>query len=995
VSISRRNLFFIIFAVSGFSGLIYESIWTHYLKLFLGHAAYAQTLVLTIFMAGLALGSWIASRFSTQWRNLLLGYAIVEGTIGLLGLIFHPTFRVVTNFAYESILPGLGSDVLAMISIWVISGLLILPQSTLLGMTFPLMSAAILRQDPDHPGEILSMLYFTNSIGAAIGVLVSGFFLIERVGLPGTILTAGGLNLLVALAVAMLIKKFKPPSAVPSIHNRGSAASIAARRPYLLFLLVSLMTGLASFIYEIGWIRMLSLVLGSSTHAFELMLSAFIFGLAFGGLWIRRRLDHFADPAKVLGIVQVVMGCLAVSTLLLYGNTFEMMHLLIRSLSKTEGGYMMFNVSSHAIALLIMFPATFFAGMTLPLITYTLIGQGYGEKSIGAVYTANTVGAIAGVLVAVHLGMPLLGLKGLIVLGAGLDIATGLLLLWIFCRLPNLRLAISWTGVGIAVLLAAVFWIDLDTLKMASGVYRWGNLFSPANAQVIFHGDGKTATVDTVKVVNEISLRVNGKADASLTMTPDSNHTLDENTMILLGVLPIAYQKDAKTAAIIGFGTGLTTHSLLQSPRIERVDTIEIEPMVIEASKIFRPRVEAAYTDPRSHFNFEDAKAYFAIHQKKYDIIVSEPSNPWVSGVSSLFTDEFYQTATRHLNEDGILVQWVQLYETEPRLLASIMKALARHFEDYVLFVPDDNDLIIVAKNEGSVPLPDSGIFSVPGIKMLLERLGIYTERDLEQRELGNKKVFDPLFHSFSVPTNSDYYPFLDLFAVRARYLGKTATELVRLDLYPFPAVEMLGGKRVVWKSTEAHLNSGVTAVNDTYQAMGIRDFYLNGTFGSYSNSLNADIKQAAERVKSNLSDCGFITDLRSFQDSVYKIAAATLPYLTSGESHAIWDSFEHYPCYQRLPEVAKDYFSLFKAIGGRDSENMVRYSTKLLEPFHDNAYKHSPNLVRAGILGYLAQGKKGDALQVWQTHAPDGVRDQPPDLLMRLLLAHSNQQLN
>jgi spermidine synthase len=996
MNIPRRKLFFIIFAVSGFSGLIYESIWTHYLKLFLGHAAYAQTLVLTIFMIGLALGSWITSRFSTQWRNLLLGYAIVEGTIGLLGLLFHGTFTLVINFAYGNILPGLGSDVLAMTAVWVISGLLILPQSILLGMTFPLMSAAMLRQDTDHPGELLSMLYFTNSIGAAIGVLISGFLLIGWIGLPGTILIAGGLNLLVALAVVMLIKTFKPPLVVPSIGNRDLSVPVGALRPYLLLLFVSLMTGLASFIYEIGWIRMLSLVLGSSTHAFELMLSAFIFGLAFGGLWIRRRLDHFGNPEMVLGIVQVVMGCLAVSTLLLYGNTFEIMHLIIRGLSKTETGYTIFNISSHAIALLVMFPATFFAGMTLPLITYTLITQGYGEKSIGAVYAANTVGAIAGVLLAVHLGMPLLGLKGVIVLGAGLDIATGLLLLWIFCRLPNPRLTILWTGLGIGVLLVAVFWIHLDTLKMASGVYRGGDILNQTNSQVIFHEDGKTATVDIVKLGDSsVTLRVNGKVDSSIMMTPDGTHTLDENTMILLGTLPIAYNSEAKTAAIIGFGTGLTTHSLLQSPLIERVDTIEIEPMIIEASKIYRPRVEAAYADPRSHIHVEDAKAYFSVHQEKYDIIISEPSNPWVSGVSSLFTDEFYQVITRHLNSDGILVQWIQLYETEPRLLASVMKALTKHFEDYVLYVPDDYDLIIIAKNKGAMPPPDTRILSVPNIKMLLARLDIYTDQDLEQRELGNKKVFDPLFQSFSIPTNSDYYPFLDLYAVRARYLAKNAYELIRLGLYSVPAVEMLGGKKILWKTTESHWNFGLTVANDTYAAMGIRDFYLNGEFGSYSNFLKTDIKRHAERVKSYLTECGFINEPRSFQESVFNIATATLPYLTPSESDAMWESLSHYRCYEKLSEAMKDYIGLFKAIGDRDAENMVRLSTKLLGHFRNNGYKYAPNLVRAGILGYMAQGMNKDALQLWLTHAPGGVRDQPPDILMRLLLAHLDQRLN
>ncbi|MBI3812489.1 MAG: spermidine synthase, partial [Nitrospirae bacterium] len=757
MSLARRDLFYILFAVSGFSGLIYESVWTHYLKLFLGHAAFAQTLVLTIFMGGLALGSWISSRFSSRWMNLLLGYAVVEGLIGLSGLVFHGTFTLVTDAAYRHILPGLGSDALAKTATWVISGLLILPQSVLLGMTFPLMTAGIIRRYPDHPGESLSLLYFTNSLGAAIGVLVSGFVLIGWIGLQGTLMTAGLLNLFVAAAMGMLIGTSEPSVTVSSVRHRDSIRSIGNIRPHHLLLFVSFMTGLASFVYEIGWIRMLNLVLGSATHAFELMLSAFIFGLAFGGLWIRRQLDRLANPEKSIGIVQVVMGCLAASTLLFYDRTFDLMRLIMNGLDKNETGYVIFNISSHAIALLVMFPATFLAGMTLPLITHTLMIRGYGEKSIGAVYAANTVGAIAGVLLAVHLGMPYLGLKGLMVSGAGLDIAAGLLLLWMYSRRPDPRWAISWTGAGIGVLAAVMFWSHLDPLKMSSGIYENGFFPDQRIWQALFHRDGKTATVDITKSADgTVVLKTNGKVDASIMMSPDHPYALDESTQILLGILPVAYHPAARTGAVIGFGSGMTTHALLQFPGIERVDTIEIEPEIIEASTVFRPRVEAAYSDPRSHLYIEDAKAFFATYQKQYDIIISEPSNPWVSGVSGLFTDEFYRVITRHLNPDGILVQWFQLYNIETRLVASVMKALSRHFDDYVLYAPNQGDLIIVAKVKGATAL-NPRVLAVPGIRRLIAQVDIVNEQDLDRRKLGNKKALDPLFQSFRLPMNSDY----------------------------------------------------------------------------------------------------------------------------------------------------------------------------------------------------------------------------------------------
>ncbi len=194
-----------------FSGLIYEAIWSHYLKLFLGHAAYAQTLVLAIFMGGMALGSWIMAKYSHRIANLLMGYAIVEGVIGLLGLVFHRTSTGLMSWAFESVLPNIDSVAGAQLLKWSLGALLILPQSVLLGMTFPLMSGATVRRFPERSGETLAMLYFTNSLGAALGVLVSGFVLIDAVGLPGTILTAGLLNVALALFVWGIVK-YQPDS---------------------------------------------------------------------------------------------------------------------------------------------------------------------------------------------------------------------------------------------------------------------------------------------------------------------------------------------------------------------------------------------------------------------------------------------------------------------------------------------------------------------------------------------------------------------------------------------------------------------------------------------------------------------------------------------------------------------------------------------------------------------------------------------------------------
>ncbi len=221
-----KALFYFVFAISGFSGLIYESIWSHYLKLYLGHAAYAQTLVLIIFMGGMAIGAWLCSRLSRNWNNVLLGYAIVEGIIGILALGFHGVFTAFLGLVFDSIIPALGSPFQVTGFKWLSAALLILPQSILLGMTFPLMVSGVLRRNPDESGCAVATLYFSNSIGAAIGVLASGFFLIRAIGLPGTIMTAGSINVILAIVVGTLATlQRETPDRFPSVTGPASSTT--------------------------------------------------------------------------------------------------------------------------------------------------------------------------------------------------------------------------------------------------------------------------------------------------------------------------------------------------------------------------------------------------------------------------------------------------------------------------------------------------------------------------------------------------------------------------------------------------------------------------------------------------------------------------------------------------------------------------------------------------------------------------------------------------
>ena len=274
-----------IFMLSGFAGLIYQSIWSHYLGIFLGHAAYAQALVLAIFMGGMAAGAMWISRVGERWRNLIRCYAIIEGVIGLLGLAFHVIFTSVVGFSYDVLIPAVGTPWLADVARWLVAAALIIPQTILLGMTFPLMSGGLIRRFPGQDNNLLGGLYFTNSIGAAFGALMTAFVLMPQLGLPGTVATAGVLNLVVAALALWLARS---PEPAPNVAKAASADAAGASATGSVLLRVTLastaLSGAASFVYEIVWIRMLSMAVGSTLHAFELMLTSFIAGIAFGSL---------------------------------------------------------------------------------------------------------------------------------------------------------------------------------------------------------------------------------------------------------------------------------------------------------------------------------------------------------------------------------------------------------------------------------------------------------------------------------------------------------------------------------------------------------------------------------------------------------------------------------------------------------------------------------------------------------------------------------------
>jgi spermidine synthase len=959
-------LAFVVFMASGFAGLIYESIWSHYLKLFLGHAAYAQTLVLMIFMGGMALGAWAASRLSPLWRNLLLAYALIEAVIGIAALAFHPAFVAATGFAFDQLFPALGSPLAVHAVKWSLAAALILPQSVLLGMTFPLMTGGVLRVRPERAGYAIAMLYFTNSLGAAIGVLASVFYFIPAVGLPGTLAAAGVVNLAVA-AAALLLPGRGAGEAEPPV-----AAAARAPVPQLrLLLAIAALTGMSSFMYEIGWIRMLALVLGSSTHAFELMLSAFILGIAFGGLWVRRRIDSAADTVRLLAWVQLAMGLAALATLPVYGATFHLMETALGALARTEPGYWAFSVVSHGLCLAIMFPAAFCAGMTLPLITVSLLRQGAGERVIGQVYAVNTAGAIVGVLVAVHLGFTLLGLKGLIIAGAVIDLALGLALLGVGrerSMARRLDLPLGAAAAALAVLGAALL-VELDAHAMSSGVFREGQLL-PAHHSVHVQLHGKTATASVTGGAEAISIRTNGKVDGTVRIDGGAPVS-DEITMTFAGALPLILAPQARRVANIGFGTGMTTHVLLASPGIERVDTIEIEPAMVKAGEHLRRVNWRALDDPRSRFYYEDAKTYFAAQQQRYDVIVSEPSNPWVSGVASLFSVEFYRDVRRYLADGGLFVQWVQLYETTPKLLATIVAALEENFSDYEFWLANNNDLLIVAVHGGRVPAPDARAFDNAGLRAELARFRIANLDDLALHRVAGRGALMPYFAAFGVPANSDYFPVLEMNAPLARYMNSHTLDLTVLARAPVPVLALFdAGARQA--PDPARLTPGerdwLQRAAWVRQAGDIREYVRSGSEKKLA-SFNVELASDLMLLRAALVECRLRLPEETLRHHLADLARFVSIHLPSAAAVSFWDELGNERCAARLSASDRRWLRLHRAVAAADGAQMMEAAQAILDAEPRLEARFVAHAVAALMAGAILANKGGAAMSAFAKH--------------------------
>jgi len=408
---------------------------------------------------------------------------------------------------------------------------------------------------------------------------------------------------------------------------------------------------------------------------------------------------------------------------------------------------------------------------------------------------------------------------------------------------------------------------------------------------------------------------------------------------------------------------------------------------MVAGARAYAPRVARAYQDPRSRVYFEDAKSYFARHGQRYDVIMAEPSNPWVNGVASLFTTEFYRHVRRYLNPGGVMVQWFQLYEIDISLVASVLRALAENFPDYAIYAATDSDLLIVAGDAETLGRPLADVFQLPGVAAELRKVHVQRIGDIDVRRIGGKASLHPLFLSYGAPANSDYNPYLDLRASKYRFMQTGAGELTRVGAGGIAVVPMLESRAHAVRSMSYDGDEFLERIELARRARYARDFYLAAE-RPVPLGIPAELEKNLELSKMRGIEC---IDAKSFDvwvQALFQVARAVNPVVEPAEAEAIWSRFEGAPCYGRLEGDDQAWVKLFRAVGTRDAAAMARHADGLLAGGRELTTTQKAFLLRASLAGNILTGQIDRAQGAWDKHSEAATRT-GIDLDLRLLYAY------
>ncbi|MFO8056927.1 MAG: fused MFS/spermidine synthase [bacterium] len=669
--------------MSGASALVYEVAWVRKFSVVAGGSTRSLTAVLAAYMGGLALGSFLGGRYIDRRKSRpFVVYAVLEGLVGVSAFLLTlliPALVPVLKVGRELFgAASFGFDFYR----FLISALVMFIPTTLMGATFPVLIKGVL-SSKSRFGAVAGVLYASNTLGAMAGSLLAGFLLIPSLGLFRTIGVAAVLNVSI-LAVALAIPYFRRVRTEAS--GEKAAAGRAGRRTFLswVFLWGYAVSGLCAMVYQVGWARALSLSLGSSTYAVGIIFASFIGGLALGGFIISPVVDRMKSRLLLAAGLEVLIGLSAIAVIPLFESVTIEMFYWSRDYQARFG---MYQLVRFAAAFGLILVPTIAMGALFPVVVKIIgsIETGVGEPA-GQVFGFNTVGGIVGAFLAAHVFIRFLGLENALLAATAISVAVGVI--WLLVSPGGRRLfrwgaAVGLAGAATGGILLVPQW---DPLFMNSGPYMYSEIlekdfpesldlrdFLHDNERILFHEAGVEATVSVMEWRRTLvrTLTINGKVDAS--------SKKDMPTQVLSAHLPLLLHPHPKEIMMLGLASGVSAGSALLHP-VEQVDCAEISPAVVSASRLFKEEgvSKLDYEDPRFNLILDDGRHFLDLSEKRYDVIIAEPSNPWIAGMSVLFTREFFSIMKKHLKPGGVALIWIGAYDMD----SYTVKMLLRTFQD-------------------------------------------------------------------------------------------------------------------------------------------------------------------------------------------------------------------------------------------------------------------------------------------------------------------------
>jgi spermidine synthase len=652
-------LLLVLFFSSGCASLIYEIVWFQLLQLIVGSSAVSLGVLLGTYMAGMCLGSMLLPRYVATSKNPLRVYAIIEGGIGVCGLVVLSMLPLLDHL-YAAV--G-GSGLFGMLMRALVAAVCLLPPTLLMGASLP----AIARYVESSPQGVswLGFFYGSNVAGAVLGCMLAGFYLLRVYDMPTATYVAAAINAVVAWLSYHLSTRTHyeptPPADSPAHQVPQKTAGQAS-----VYVAIGL-SGLTALGAEVVWTRLLSVMLGATVYTFSIVLAVFLAGLGLGSGVATHFARQMKSPRVALGVCQILLAAAIAWTAYTLADAlpnWPIDPLLARSA--------VFNFQVDIMRCMwAVFPAACLWGASFP---FALAAAAARSEESGAlvarVYAANTVGGIFGALAFSIILIPWIGTQNCQRLLIALTTVSALIAFAPIARSLGKR--------GIAVTVAsvvAVVWMiaSISPVPWLAIAYGRRMILQTNPGRALYVGEGRNYSVAVSEPPNgDRYFHVAGKVEASTALA-------DMRLQRMLGHLPALFHRDPKSVLVVGFGAGVTAGTFVVYPTVEKIAICELEPLVPPAAaKYFHNENYGVKDDPRTRIHYDDVRHFILTSKDKFDVITSDPIHPWVKGTSSLYSKQYFELVKQHLNPGGIVTQWVPLYESD---LTTVKSELATFFD--------------------------------------------------------------------------------------------------------------------------------------------------------------------------------------------------------------------------------------------------------------------------------------------------------------------------